>query len=325
MSTQLALLIWDGLGRADAALPLLKGSGHPVAHALRLQAALDDPQPEAALRNLIVQLRPGAPPQDLAELGELLLFAASAGTSGAATVLDAYALSAELLAKGGEPRLRALSLTLLGKPAAAASAPETSEDGNDLLWAADLLLLAWPRCWHLRGRFPALKAALVPALSLLDRVLSSPPVSDGGSAGMAAAYATFSALERVLGLAQDPRFGLRARRGELLRRRLDFFGGLAALQDSGSDAAQVAGRPSRVELLGTALQLAAWLAETGDSQSESEGRWRCTPPSPRSVPAIGRARRRSGAILACWKPRGCSSDGANISPRLSTIRRWPIS
>ena len=271
LSTQLALLIWDGLGRADAALPLLKGSGHPVAHALRLQAALDDPQPEAALRNLIVQLRPGAPPQDLAELGELLLFAASAGTSGAATVLDAYALSAELLAKGGEPRLRALSLTLLGKPAAAASALETSEDGNDLLWAADLLLLGLPSVLApSRGDSPALKAALVPALSLLDRVLSSPPVSDGGSAGMAAAYATFSALERVLGLAQDPRFGLRARRGELLRRRLDFFGGLAALQDSGSDAAQVAGRPSRVELLGTALQLAAWLAETGDSQSESE-------------------------------------------------------
>lgn len=270
LAAQLALLIWDGLGRADVALPLLKGSPHPVAHALRLQAALDDPQPEGALRSLIVQLRPSAPPQDLAELGELLLFAASGGTSGAATVLDAYALSAELLAKGGEPRLRALSLTLLGKPTAAASALETSDDGNDLLWAADLLLLSLPSALApSRSDAPALKAALMPALALLDRALSTPLATDGSSGGIAAAYATYSALERLLSLAQDPRFGLRARRIELLRRRLDFLGGLATIAESSSEVA-AARLQNRVELLGTALQLAHLLSESGDGQGESE-------------------------------------------------------
>lgn len=271
LAAQLALLIWDGLGRADAALPLLKNNPHPVAHALRLQAALDDAQPEAALRSLIAQIRPSAPPQDLAELGELLLFAAAGGTSGAATVLDAYSLSAELLAKGGEPRLRALSLTLLGKPTAAASALETSDDGNDLLWAADLLLLGLPSVLApSRTDAPAFKAALMPALALLDRVLAISPNLDGGSAGVATAYATFSVLERLLSLAQDPRFGLRSRRSELLRRRFDALGGLAAIQESGNETVTPGRTQNRVELLGTALQLAALLAESGDSPCETE-------------------------------------------------------
>ncbi len=276
LAVQLALLVWDGLGRPDVAQPLLKdrAAAHPVAQVLRLQAAIDDTQPDAALRTLAEKLRGSAAPHDLAELGELLLFAATHDTAGAASVLDTYALSSELLAKGGEPRLRALSLTLQGKPAAAAAALESSEDGNDLLWAADLLLLGQPGLFaSVRGE----SGAGSTALALLEKVANSTPSGEASgteaaaASRVAASFATLSAIERLLCLAQDPRNGLRARRVEFQRRRFEFLGGLSAINESGTEATLAQGRPSnRVELLGTALELATLLAEQSDAASESE-------------------------------------------------------
>lgn len=280
LAVQLSLLVWDGLGRPDVALPLLKdkGGAHPVAHALRLQAAIDDAQPDAALRSLADRLRSSASAQDMAELGELLLFAAAHDTAGAASVLDTYSLAADLLAKGGEARLRALSLTLQGKLAAAAAVLETSDDGNDLLWAADLLLLGQPGLF-VAGRSDGLDgpSALAPAVALLEKAASLASAVDATSTGAAgtsavgAAFAALSAIERLLCLAQDPRSGLRPRRLEIQRRRFEFLGGLSAISESTSEAALAQGRPSnRVELLGSALELAALLAEQGDGASELE-------------------------------------------------------
>lgn len=280
LAVQLALLVWDGLGRPDVALPLLKerAGAHPVAQALRLQAAIDDAQPDGALRSLAEKLRSSAAPQDLAELGELLLFSATHDTAGAASVLDTYALASELLTKGGEQRLRALSLTLQGKPAAAAAALEASEDGNDRLWAADLLLLGQPSVFAAgRSEAGTSQAALAPAVALLEKVAhstvgSEPAESDAAiSSSIASAFATLSAIERLLCLAQDPRNGLRARRAEFLRRRFEFLGGMAAITESAADATLAQGRSSnRVELLGAAYELAALLTEQGDSAAEAE-------------------------------------------------------
>ena len=275
LATQLALLVWDGLGRPDVALPLLKdrAGDHPVAHALRLQAAIDDAQPDAALRALAEKLRNSAGPQDLAELGELLLFAAAHDTAGAASVLDTYALASELLAKGGEPRMRALSLTLQGKPAAAAATLESSDDLNDRLWAADLLLLGQP------GLFSVGRSEVGPSQVALG-LLESVAVAGGGDAlaaeavtasSVAAAFATMSALERLLCLAHDPRNGLVARRPEFVRRKFEYLGGLSAMTETASEVTLAQGRPSnRVELLGTALELAALLTEQSDRGSEAE-------------------------------------------------------
>ncbi|MFO0572929.1 MAG: tetratricopeptide repeat protein [Polyangia bacterium] len=242
LSVRLALLLWDGYGRPEAALELLDGIDHPVATELRLHAALDSVRdggsPEAMLRALSEQLRRDGDLAQRTEVGELLLW------------LGAYGQAATLLVDPEVRRLRALALQLDGREGEAAALLSGSEEIQDLIWAAQLLEEEAAR----RGRgvaatSPPTSAAVVP---LLRRVRES---RGGGATGT---LLRARAIERLLavGAPQEPVIAL-------LREKLRLLGGIELLGRPGSPQ-------SRVELLAAMTHLAAVLAQSGDGAEIGE-------------------------------------------------------
>src|SRR5882724_10873155 len=72
LKVRVALLLWDGRARPEEALRRIEGVEHPVATALRLQAALDAPD-NAALLHFADEVQRRGDGEDMAEVGELLL------------------------------------------------------------------------------------------------------------------------------------------------------------------------------------------------------------------------------------------------------------
>lgn len=126
-AVRMALLLWDGQGKIDAALALLGSVHHPVASALRLQAALDGQAQSTALSDYTDWVIRHSSSDEKTELGEILLWRGE---------LD---VAQTLLAEGLSPRLYALLLTVQGLFSRAADTLAASSDGNDLLWSASLM------------------------------------------------------------------------------------------------------------------------------------------------------------------------------------------
>ncbi|HMU38719.1 MAG TPA: tetratricopeptide repeat protein [Pseudomonadota bacterium] len=127
LAVRMALLLWDGQGKADAAVALLSDVHHPVASSLRLQAALSATGGDAGaslLPNPAVDfvVRHGSA-DDKNDLGELLLWRGEWEQAGG------------LLSEGSSPRLYALLLSSQGLYARAKDALAASEEAKDLLWA----------------------------------------------------------------------------------------------------------------------------------------------------------------------------------------------
>lgn len=261
LAVRLALLIWDGYGRPEVALPLLEGPPaveHPVATSLRLQAALDGGQPTEALLALAERLRGRPDAAELrGEIGELLIFR------------GAYSQAVDLLADSGSRRMRALAQTLKGQRREAAAALEKGEapstTSSDLLWAAHLYEQAGSATAQAEGRSPFVDHQL----RVLERAAEqtgAAPASDDAE-GPALELAPLAAIERLYGLRL--RSGTRQPLQALLTRKLELLGGLAALSESQSDLVVSPARAlRRIELLGTALQLAGVLGEQGSGDAD---------------------------------------------------------
>lgn len=135
----LALLLWDGQGRADAALAALGAVQHPVALALRVQARLegrpDAPSwPELAERTALAAQNTGSP-QDQLDLAEGLLWRGEVALAG--PLLSA--LENETAAPDpAKTRVCVLWLLLEGRTQRAQKLLFSSPDGRDVLWATTL-------------------------------------------------------------------------------------------------------------------------------------------------------------------------------------------
>jgi len=268
---RLALLIWDGYGRPDIALPLVEGNestgplDHPVAVALRLQAAVDHPRPGEALLDLAQKLRrrfDGYGQVGRAEVGELLLFRGAYGTAAELLAEAAADASAVAGAKTSEQesaslrRWRALALALLGKrlEAAALLEKDPAAERGELLWAAHL--------YEQAGEGEAQSERLS---RLLERV--SAPAGPGAAVSP---LALLLAMERLHGLklcAHNRQALL-----PLLAQKLELLGGQPALTHLQLvPSAEEGPHPlRRLELLSTALQLAGLLAEQGNAAADLE-------------------------------------------------------
>ncbi|MDW8283999.1 MAG: hypothetical protein RMK29_20030 [Myxococcales bacterium] len=196
LKVRAALLLWDGRGQAEAALRLLAGVDHPVAHALRLQAAVEAADP-AALRACADEILRHDANEEAVELGELLLLRGEP------------ARAAALLERAREVQrpLRALALCLAGRHPEAVEVLAAGAEPQGLLVAAHLC----------EDRL----ADGERARTLLRRLLERP--------GLEAA-AHLAALERLLDL--EARRSGEAGRIELLRRELELLGGLAQLDEA---------------------------------------------------------------------------------------------
>ena len=130
LAVRMAMLLWDGQGKADAALALLGTAHHPVASTLRLQAALEGRAQGPQLADYTDWVIRHGSADEKSELGEILLWQGQ---------LD---LAETLLAEGSAPRIYALLLTSQALTVRAADTLSSSVDGNDLLWAASLRVQA---------------------------------------------------------------------------------------------------------------------------------------------------------------------------------------
>ena len=241
LAVRAALLLWDGSGRADAALGVLdeipESAAHPVAAALRLNAALDGlpaGEPGAATSALLAQARLLATRGTAAaraELGELLLWRGEYET--AATLLDSGDVSGR--------RLRALALCALGRADEAASLLAESDGAGDLLWAA-----------HLRTERAAGDAD---ATELAARALGAADGSDVATLPVRA-----RAIERLLRVPSDTE--THRSHIALLRQKLALLGGMEALGQPGAER--------RVELLATAVRLSGLLEQCGEDDDRRE-------------------------------------------------------
>lgn len=260
LAVRLALILWDGYGRPEAALELLDGVEHPVATALRLQAALDSvsdgarastargvdsPEASAAqgtLRALTEQLRRDGDLAQRTEVGEILLWQ------------GAYEQAAALLVDPAARRLRALALYLDGRGGEAAALLSGSDDGHDHLWAAQMLEQMLEEEPARPGRGPDPQAA---AIQLLKRARES---RAQGAQGL---VLRARAIERLLSVLPSSE---RETRVALLRDKLRLLGGAEILEKLGERPGAALGR---VELLSAMTQLGALLgqSESGDEES----------------------------------------------------------
>ncbi len=256
LAVRLALLVWDGYGRPDVALPWLQESygyiDHPIATALRLQAALDSPQASEALLTFLSKQafssRTQPEPHEQAgraEVGEMLLFRGS------------YANAAELLAEGGQAaaRLQVLALALLGQRREAATqlAGADNVGRGDLLWAA-----------HLYDQTNDGQPKTAALLGVLERACLAPQHLHDPDAS-----ALLLGIERLRGLRF--RAGNRDALLPLFRQKLGLLGGLLALAESQTDLVISPTRAlRRIELLATALHLAGLLAEQSSDEADLE-------------------------------------------------------
>ena len=217
-AVRMALLLWDGQGKADAALALLGSVHHPVASALRLQAALDgSTQGNALSEHTDWVVRHGSS-DEKTELGEIMFWRGE---------LD---IAQSLLAEGSSVRTYALLLTSQALTSRAADVISSSQDGNDLLWAASLR-------WQASQGSSDLASVIVSLEKLAQQ--AEHQVFLSGLAGM---VLKLRAGEQHL--ACLPAYG--PGQWQLLNERFGLLGGDAALRGSS---------PS-VELLVTALELA---------------------------------------------------------------------
>ena len=93
LAVRMAMLLWDGQGKADAALALLGTAHHPVASMLRLQAALEGRAQGPQLADYTDWVIRHGSADEKSELGEILLWQGQ---------LD---LAETLLAEGSAPRI----------------------------------------------------------------------------------------------------------------------------------------------------------------------------------------------------------------------------
>lgn len=217
-AVRMALLLWDGQGKVDAALALLGSVHHPVASALRLQAALDGQAQSTALSDYTDWVVRHGSSDEKTELGEILLWRSE---------LD---VAQTLLAEGLSPRLYALLLTVQGLHSRAADTLSTSTDGNDLLWSASLQ-------WQAGQGSPDVASVIVSLERLAHH--AEQLISLSSLPGM---VLKLRATEQHL--ACLPAYG--PAQWQLLNERFTQLGGDAALQ----------GPSPSVELLVTALELA---------------------------------------------------------------------
>lgn len=251
LSARLALLVWDGYGRSDVALPLIAGNFHPVARALRLHATIDSAQPGEALLALSHLER-----AELAEVAELLLFR---GNYKAAAELFARA-EADSKSSLGLERLRALTLCLLEKryEAAALLEKNPTADCGDLLWAAHL--------YEQADDSEQLERVLSRACASALRAAEA-----NANAASEASIGRFLALERLYGLWLANHRNKRDALLPLLNEKLALLGGLPALSESQPELVVSNARAlRRIELLFTAVQLAGLLAEQGTDAADLE-------------------------------------------------------
>jgi len=217
-AVRMALLLWDGQVKADAALALLGSAHHPVASALRLQAALEGRSQGPALSDYTDWVLRHGSSDEKTELGEILLWRGQ---------LD---VAQPLLAEGSAPRMYALLLTAQDLTGRAADTLSSSSDGNELMWAASMR-------WQAGQGSPDQASVLVAVEHLAQQAGEAP--SPPGLAGM---LLKLRASEQHL--ACLPAYG--PGQWQLLNDRFLLLGGDSALRGSS---------PS-VELLVTALELA---------------------------------------------------------------------
>lgn len=260
LAVRLALILWDGYGRPEAALELLDGVEHPVATALRLQAALDSvsdgarastargadsPEASAAqgtLRALTEQLRRDGDLTQRTEVGEILLWQ------------GAYEQAAALLVDPAARRLRALALYLDGRGGEAAALLSGSDDAHDHLWAAQMLEQTLEQALEdepaRTGRGADPQAA---AIQLLKRA------RDSRAPGAQGLVLRARAIERLLSVLPASE---RETRVALLRDKLRLLGGPEILERPGTAV-------GRVELLSAMTQLAALLGQSEGSDEDT--------------------------------------------------------
>ncbi|MBL9040195.1 MAG: tetratricopeptide repeat protein [Myxococcales bacterium] len=218
LAVRMAMLLWDGQSKPDAALAILGAVHHPVASALRLQAALEGRSQKSSLSDYIDWVIRHGSSDEKTELGEILLWRGQLDTA------------QNLLAEGSAPRIYSLLLSsqeLIGR---AADTLSSSSDGNDLLWAASLR-------WQSSQGSADRTAAMVAVEHLAQQAEKS--ISAGG---LAFRLLKLRASEQHL--ACLPSYG--PGQWQLLSERFAQLGGDDALRGSS---------PS-VELLVTALELA---------------------------------------------------------------------
>lgn len=253
LSVRVALLMWDGYGKVSAALELLDGVEHPVATALRLQAAIEedagrqgDAKEPRALLTHAVRLHSRGDDLARAELGELLLWS------------GAYEQAAELLVTPTTLRLRALALWLQGRLDAAAEQLTDSAEPSDLLWAALLLELEELRTGNteLSARRDRLLHRVIDATEQVADGLNG---LTGGPAEQLAGTQRLRAIESLLLLPETTGED----RLQLLRQRLQLLGGTAALAGS---------RPPQEhpDLIAAATQVADHLEHQGTAAAAKE-------------------------------------------------------
>lgn len=259
LAVRLALILWDGYGRPEAALELLEGVEHPVATALRLQAALDSvsdgarastgrgagsPEASAAqgtLRALTEQLRRDGDLTQRTEVGEILLWQ------------GAYEQAAALLVDPAARRLRALALYLDGRSGEAAALLGGSDDGHDHLWAAQMLEQSLAEEPSRTGRADPQAAAI----QLLKRARES---RAQGAQGL---VLRARAIERLLSVLPTSE---RETRVALLRDKLRLLGGTEILERPVERPGAAVGR---VELLSAMTLLGALLGQSEGGEDDT--------------------------------------------------------
>ena len=250
LSVRLALLLWDGYGKVSAALELLDGVDHPVATALRLQAALEEDSAGAAdkgpagLLTHARRLQTRGDDMARAELGELLLWR------------GAYEQAEALLVTPSTLRLRALALWLQGRPGTAAEHLTASSHASDLLWAALLYELEELRTGNtaLAGQRDRL---LHRALAATGRVSARETSLVENPADHLVRSQRLRAIEALLQHAELPV----ETRLQLLRQRLQLLGGFAALEGAG---------PLHPDLIATTLAIAEQLEQQAAPEAARE-------------------------------------------------------
>jgi tetratricopeptide (TPR) repeat protein len=254
LSVRLALLMWDGYGKVSAALELIDGVEHPVATALRLQAALEEDSAEqgagaagrapTALLTHARRLQTRGDDMARAELGELLLWR------------GAYEQAEALLVTPSTLRLRALAVWLQGRPVAAAEHLAASSHPSDLLWAALLYELEELRTGNTElGQ--SRDRLLHRALTATGRVSARETSLVDSPADHLVRSQRLRIIEALLQQAELP---VEARL-QLLRQRLQLLGGFAALEGAG---------PLHPDLIATTLAIAEQLELQGAPESARE-------------------------------------------------------